>query len=521
MSGTQTPMPTATKRPTGPTVTNRFLELRYDASKTINNRQLPPASNNCNGGSRQLTRWSRTLNVEDQKAYIQDAKGNALQIKELHFAQVHPGRSYADSECPRDQFPASATVINLSNEAPPDLTGYIAEWQDENGNLIGSRLAQDGIAITLAHDYEPEDLYDRPARLLIYDQHTPGAKPTPAPVPAIRPEEKELVIEINPSLWEGNGNNRRSPDLTEEGHEIRDSKGKLWTIASIRTFDRTSRIGSTDYTSTEITVDLRNMSRARADFTGFNIQTRELDGAPAGAGYWMPPAGRQPIGQAQITSGLSENFLRAVTIRIWDSYEPSLKSPTGRIPTPIPTPAPTPVPAPTPIPAPVLIPTPTPVPAPVLELFDNSAWKEYTVLFPTGWTVQPGLDLTTFTSPDGRQAMEIGRHLIQHDASLPGFADEYRQEFFKQAPGWDHFTEKSARGEFIPAGNAVITTFDRRKTPESCTEDGITYILRSRFFPKRSMGYSVTVTLCQEDLDKWDEIRDQMMASFTEKFTED
>ena len=117
--------------------------------------------------------------------------------------------------------------------------------------------------------------------------------------------------------------------------------------------------------------------------------------------------------------------------------------------------------------------------------------------------------------------MEIGRHLVQQDASLGGFADEYRQEIFKQVPGWDHFTEKSARGKFMPVGHAVITTFDRRKTPESCTEDGITHLLRSRFFPKRSMGYSVTVTLCQEDLQKWKGIRDQMMASFTEKLTEE
>ena len=131
-----------------------------------------------------------------------------------------------------------------------------------------------------------------------------------------------------------------------------------------------------------------------------------------------------------------------------------------------PTQAPTqvPMPVPTPTAARTQIPTPTPIPAPVLELFDNSAWKEYTVLFPTGWTVKPSLDLTTFTSPDGRQAMEIGRHLVQHDASLGGFADEYRQEFFKQVPSWDHFTEKSARGEFLPAGNAIVTTFDRRKT---------------------------------------------------------
>ena len=117
--------------------------------------------------------------------------------------------------------------------------------------------------------------------------------------------------------------------------------------------------------------------------------------------------------------------------------------------------------------------------------------------------------------------MEIGRHLVQHDASLGEFADEYRQEFFSQATGWDHFTEKSARGEFLPAGNATVTTFDRRKTPGSCMEDGITHLLRSRFFPKRSMGYSVTVVLCQEDLQKWQEIRDRMMESFTEKLTEE
>ena len=52
-------------------------------------------------------------------------------------------------------------------------------------------------------------------------------------------------------------------------------------------------------------------------------------------------------------------------------------------------------------------------------------------------------------------------------------------------------------------------------------EDGITHLLRSRFFPKRSMGYSVTVVLCQEDLQKWQEIRDRMIESFTEKLTEE
>ena len=204
-----------------------------------------------------------------------------------------------------------------------------------------------------------------------------------------------------------------------------------------------------------------------------------------------------------------------IEIRIWDTFEPSLQSPT---PTPISKSAPTPptAPEPTPKPTPESTPTSGPPPQPALETFDNLDWKEYTVLFPTGWTVRPGVELTTFSSPDGRQVMEIGRQLLQHNSSLIGFTEEYRQELFKQASGWDHFTEKSASGGFIPAGNAVISTFDRRKAPSDCMEDGITYLLRSKYFPKRSMGYSVTSTICQTDLPTWETLRQKMIDSFTE-----
>ena len=189
------------------------------------------------------------------------------------------------------------------------------------------------------------------------------------------------------------------------------------------------------------------------------------------------------------------------------------------IPTATQTPVPTPMPTstPTPIPTATPIPTPTPVPPPVLEIFDNTAWKEYTVMFPTGWSAKPGLDLTTFTSPDGRQRMEIGRYLVQFHESVNDLAEAYRNGIFEQAPGWDHFTEKSARGEFITAGNAVIITFDRRKTSGDCTEDGITHLLRSKFFPERSIGYAVTMSVCQEDLGKWEETRRTMMESFAEQ----
>ena len=86
--------------------------------------------------------------------------------------------------------------------------------------------------------------------------------------------------------------------------------------------------------------------------------------------------------------------------------------------------------------------------------------------------------MTTFTAPDGKHSLEIGRYLAQHYASVGEFADEYRQEILKLNPGWNHFEEKSARGELSDTGHAVIITSDRRNDTGDCTEDGITHLIR-------------------------------------------
>ena len=365
---------------------------------------------------------------------------------------------------------------------------------------------------------------------------------TPTPKPATPPEQKQIVFTLNPQEWDPDNRGlqlhgsstwqettRQSPNLSERNHQISDINGQVWTVKSIYAVQKTSHNKGPD--TAEYSLLLTTDAPDKGQFPGYKLKITEINGEAAGTGYWDPTKHESPAGTARLAATTKGVPIGPIQIRIWDSNEPTLGPPEAATPTstptprattaPTPIPAPTPTPAPTSTPAPTQIPTPTPVPAPVLELHDNSDWKEYTVLFPTGWTVQPNPDLTTFTSPDGRLAMEIGRHPVQHNASLGEFADEYRQELLKQAPGWDHFTEKSARGGLIPAGHAVITTFDRRKTATDCTEDGITHLLRSRFFPKRSMGYSVTVTLCQEDLQKWEEIRRKMMESFTEKFTEE
>ena len=332
-----TPDLEATKNPLSG-ATNRFMEIRYDASKTINNRQLPANSLNCSGGSGPLTRWSRTLNIEDQRALIQDAAGNTIQVKELHFEKFHPGRSYSEGGCPRNKYGASATVVNLSNNAPPNLTGYMAEWRDEKRNLIGSTLAHDGIAITLEHDQEPEDLFDGPASFLIYDQHTQGAQPTPTPIPTIRPEQKQLVFTVNPQEWDSQYHGlqnhgrrywtqtlRHSPDLSEYGYQIADINGHLWTVTGISSVEKAGKYPGPD--TAEFHLSLTNDSRARANFTGYNIQVDAANRGASGNGHWDPLENESPNATAKMKATTREIPNGPIQIRIWDTYQPALSPP--------------------------------------------------------------------------------------------------------------------------------------------------------------------------------------------------
>ena len=181
-----------------PEVNNRFLEIHYDASGTINNRQVPANQRNCAGGSSPVTKWSRTHNIRDKNALFLDAKGIPAQVVQIDFARVHPGRRYSDHECPAENYHTSVTIESLIPDIDPDLTGYVAEFRIGEGHLITTTTAHAGIAVTPDADSEPQALYDAPARLLIYDQYTQGAQPTPTPQPTIAPEQRESS---SPSTW--------------------------------------------------------------------------------------------------------------------------------------------------------------------------------------------------------------------------------------------------------------------------------------------------------------------------------
>ena len=347
------PLPTMTPKQLAdsfniPEVNNRFLEIHYDASGTINNRQVPANQRNCAGGSGPVTRWSRIHVIRDENALFLDAKGIPAQVVQIDFKLVHPGRKYSDHECPGENYHASAIIESLIPDIELDLTGYVAEFRTDEGDLITTTTAHAGIAVTLDRDSQPQDLYDRPARLLIYDQYTKGAQPTPTPQPTIAPEQKEITFTANLDEWDAEsrgqryvGSNcwvetaRQSPDLSDRQYQLFDTNGKLWTVTSIHMVERIRKCRGND--SAEFWVLWTNHTRAQAAFTGFNLSITAIDQQARGGAHWDPIENTMPIGSAQFTPTTTGVPTGHTHFRIWDTYEPSLAdkpAPNIGIPTP-------------------------------------------------------------------------------------------------------------------------------------------------------------------------------------------
>ena len=311
-----------------PELSNNFVEIHYDASTTINNRQAPLTGPLCQRGP--LTAWSRTLELKDQGTLLLDANELPVQVLQIDFAKVHTTK-----KC-QVEFRATVTIQSLIPNHEPNLTGFIAEFRTEAGHLIARTHADERIAVALDQFNHPEDLYDKPARLLIYDQFSQDTRPTPTPEAVIPSEQKHLTFTINPQEWEsyyiGPQNHglshwtevrRTSPDLSSSNLQITDAKGAPWTISSIYSVEEIRRYpGPPD--RTKFTIYMSNNTRATADFTGYAISLTTSDPAMKGGGNWDPTDDKLPLGQARIKLVTHSVPTDLIEIRMWDTFEPSL-----------------------------------------------------------------------------------------------------------------------------------------------------------------------------------------------------
>ena len=337
---TPIPLPTPTLTPPQlaishgvPYADNKFLEVNYDASTTPNNRQAPLTGQRCVRGGPDLTVWSRTIDLTAQTYLVQDAQQLPLQVLRIDFAEVSPRRAGSVASCPVE-FRAAVTIKSLIPGRELDLTGYIAEFRTDAGHLIARTNADDGIAIALDQYSHPEDLYDKPARLLIYDQYTQDSQPTPTPEAVIPPQLKHITFTINPQEWASNYGGpqyrahsnwteitRRSPDLSSSSLQITDAKGAVWTITAMSSLEMTSHYPGPDRAT--FTIYMTNDTRATADFSGYAVSFTTADPALKGKGDWDPIKHKRPIEFASISGRTTGVPPGPVTIRIWDTYEPS------------------------------------------------------------------------------------------------------------------------------------------------------------------------------------------------------
>ena len=194
-----------------------------------------------------------------------------------------------------------------------------------------------------------------------------------------------------------------------------------------------------------------------------------------------------------------------------------------RLPTATPGPAParrptaTPMPTPTPTRPPTATPRPTPTPAgPQLATYTNDQYG-YTIDYPRGWRVdQDTGSVVVFVSGDGGAFLEILAESISSDWSLGQFIENYRLRTTRRAPSWDDYRETSIKGEFRGAINYIHQEFRRKETASSCTENGVSHLYRSMFFPVRLNGFVVTMSICEDSLRRYGPVREAVLTSFEE-----
>ena len=186
-------------------------------------------------------------------------------------------------------------------------------------------------------------------------------------------------------------------------------------------------------------------------------------------------------------------------------------------PTPTKTATPTAAPRSTPTPIPTATPIPTPTPLPPFQARHNEGLG-FTIQVPFTWSPSGPAAPGTFTDP-GNPAnyLEIAVHPMDADWSIAEFTDRYRQNLLAEVRTWHHYREISAAGKFRGTNNYIELHFERQVTADHCVEDVVTHLYRSRFFPTRLSGFSVTMAICQQAFDQWHRHRSISLDSFTEQ----
>ena len=144
--------------------------------------------------------------------------------------------------------------------------------------------------------------------------------------------------------------------------------------------------------------------------------------------------------------------------------------------------------------------------------------QDFSIMYPTGWT--PKDDLMGFTAPDGQGRLEIRVTYFDPAWSLQEFIDQVKEDE-TLTPGmglkWSQYLEESAMSGNIGGIEFTDIHFAGQITPGGCLQGGTTRWLPSRYRPDiTARGYSISISVCEEDLEEYEETMKQVLNSFVE-----
>ena len=141
----------------------------------------------------------------------------------------------------------------------------------------------------------------------------------------------------------------------------------------------------------------------------------------------------------------------------------------------------------------------------------------FTIAYPKGWAAK---DVLTLIDTDGEGRLEIRAPNFDPAWSVQEFIDQVKEDE-TLTPGmglkWKQYLEESAMSGNIGGIEFVDVHFAGQITPGGCLQGGTTRWLPSRYLPDlTTWGFSISISVCEEDLEEYEETMKQVLNSFVE-----
>ena len=162
---------------------------------------------------------------------------------------------------------------------------------------------------------------------------------------------------------------------------------------------------------------------------------------------------------------------------------------------------------------------PTGITAPPLDLQVHTyRQQDFSIMYPTDWA--PKDDLMGFTAPDGQGRLEIRVSYFDPAWSIQEFIDHIKVDE-DVTPGmglrWKEYIEERTRMGNIGGIEFMEIDFAGQIESGRCLHTGTTRWLPSRYRPDfTARGYSISISVCEEDLEEYEETMKQVLNSFVE-----